>query len=59
MVINKLEFSLTDNSIGISYDHHVFIVQATGLNLGLVIKGMQSYSANFSAFCYARNQNLK
>jgi hypothetical protein len=29
-VINKLETSLTDNARVIIYDHHMFIVQATG-----------------------------
>ncbi len=30
-VINKLEALLTDDTRVIIYDHHVFIVQATGL----------------------------
>ncbi len=29
-VVNKLETSLTDNARVIIYDHHMFIVQATG-----------------------------
>jgi len=29
-VINKLEFSLTDDGRVINYDRHMFIVQATG-----------------------------
>jgi hypothetical protein len=29
-VINKLEASLTDDARVIMYDHHMFIVQATG-----------------------------
>ncbi len=29
-VINKLETSLTDNARVVIYDHHMFIVQATG-----------------------------
>jgi hypothetical protein len=29
-VINKLEASLTDDDRVIIYDHHMFIVQATG-----------------------------
>ena len=29
-VVNKLETSLTDNARVVLYDHHVFIVQATG-----------------------------
>ncbi len=32
-VINKLETSLTDNGRVIIYDHHMFIVQATGFLL--------------------------
>ncbi len=30
-VINKLETSLTDDARVVIYDHHMFIVQATGL----------------------------
>jgi hypothetical protein len=30
-VINKLETSLTDDARVVIYDHHLFIVQATGL----------------------------
>jgi len=33
-VVNKLKTSLTDHTIVVIYDHHVFIVQATGLSLG-------------------------
>jgi hypothetical protein len=29
-VVNKLEASLTDNARVVIYDHHMFIVQATG-----------------------------
>jgi hypothetical protein len=29
-VINKLETSLADNARVVTYDHHMFIVQATG-----------------------------
>ncbi len=32
-VINKLETSLTDDDRVIIYDRHMFIVQATGLNV--------------------------
>ncbi len=32
-VINKLEASLTDDARVIIYDHHMFIVQATGESL--------------------------
>ncbi len=32
-VINKLEASLTDDAKVIIYDHHMFIVQATDMNL--------------------------
>jgi hypothetical protein len=32
-VINKLEASLTDDARVIIYDCHMFIVQATGINL--------------------------
>ena len=32
-VVNKLEASLTDNARVVIYDHHMFIVQATGLAL--------------------------
>jgi hypothetical protein len=32
-VINKLEASLTDDSRVIIYDRHMFIVQATGVNI--------------------------
>ncbi len=32
-VINKLEASLTDDARVIIYDHHMFIVQATGPNV--------------------------
>ncbi len=35
-VINKLEASLTDDARVIIYDHHMFIVQATGLTLQIV-----------------------
>jgi hypothetical protein len=31
-VVNNLEASLTDDARVIIYDHHMFIVQATGLN---------------------------
>jgi hypothetical protein len=31
-VVNKLEASLTDDTGVVIYDHHMFIVQATGLN---------------------------
>ncbi len=34
-VINKLETSLTDNARVVIYDHHVFIVQATGRHISL------------------------
>jgi hypothetical protein len=30
-VVNKLEASLTDNARLIIYDHHMFVVQVTGL----------------------------
>jgi hypothetical protein len=30
-IVNKLETSLTDDAGVIIYDHHMFIVQATGL----------------------------
>jgi hypothetical protein len=30
-VVNKLEASLTDNARVVIYNHHMFIVQATGL----------------------------
>ncbi len=30
-VINKLEASLTDDARVVIYDHHMFIVQATGI----------------------------
>jgi hypothetical protein len=30
MVINKLEATLTDDARLVIYDHHMFIVQATG-----------------------------
>ena len=29
-VVNKLEASLTDNARVVIYDHHMFVVQATG-----------------------------
>jgi hypothetical protein len=29
-IVNKCEASLTDDAIVIMYDHHMFIVQATG-----------------------------
>jgi hypothetical protein len=32
-VINKLEALLTDDARVVIYNHHVFIVQATGVNL--------------------------
>ncbi len=32
-IINKLEASLTDDARVIIYDHHMFIVQATVVNL--------------------------
>jgi hypothetical protein len=32
-VVNKLEASLTDDAGVIIYDHHMFIVQATGVPL--------------------------
>ncbi len=31
-VVSKLETSLTDDARGVIYDHHMFIVQATGVN---------------------------
>ncbi len=31
-IVNKLEALLTDDA-GVIYDHHVFILQATGVNL--------------------------
>ncbi len=31
-VVNKLEASLTDEARVFIYDHHLFIVQATGVN---------------------------
>ncbi len=33
-VVNKLEASLTDDTIVVIYDRHTFIVQATGGNMG-------------------------
>jgi len=30
-VVNKLEASITDNDRVVIYDHHMFIVQATGV----------------------------
>ncbi len=30
-IVNKFRYSLTDAAIGVIYDHHMFIVQATGL----------------------------
>jgi hypothetical protein len=32
-IVNKLKALLTDNARVIIYDHHVFIVQATGWNI--------------------------
>jgi hypothetical protein len=32
-VVNKLEASLTDDTRVLIYDHHIFIVQATDLNM--------------------------
>ncbi len=32
-VVNKLEASFNDDVIVIIYDHHMFIVEATGVNL--------------------------
>jgi len=32
-IVNKLETSLTDDARVIIYDHHMFIVQATVVNL--------------------------
>ncbi len=31
-IVNKFEVSLTDDIRAIVYDHHMFIVQATGAN---------------------------
>jgi hypothetical protein len=39
-VINKLEASLTDDARVIIYDHHMFIVQATGCH------GYETFSVN-------------
>ena len=36
-VVNKLEASLTDNARVIIYDHHMFIVQATGPDSGYLV----------------------
>ncbi len=35
-VVNKLEASLTDNARVIIYDHHMFIVQTTGLTFSSI-----------------------
>jgi hypothetical protein len=35
-VINKLEASLTGNAGVVIYDHHMFIVKATGVNLNSI-----------------------
>jgi len=35
-VINKLEASLTGDAGVVIYDHHMFIVQATGVNLNSI-----------------------
>ena len=32
-VVNKLGTSLTDNARVVFYNHHMFIVQATGVNM--------------------------
>jgi hypothetical protein len=32
-IVNKFEASLTDEARVIIYDHHMFIVQATGVNI--------------------------
>jgi len=36
-VINKLEASLTDDARVVIYDHHMFIVQASGANVIKVV----------------------
>jgi hypothetical protein len=36
-VVNKLEASLTDDARVIIYDHHMFIVQATGCGMRKII----------------------
>ncbi len=42
-VINKLEASLTDDARVIIYDHHMFIIQATGLiSVACTIKHYES-----------------
>ncbi len=39
-VVNKLEASLTDDARVIIYDHHMFIVQATGLMFAVKSQGL-------------------
>ncbi len=46
-VVNKLETSLTDDARVVIYDHHMFIVQATG---GIFWKGKNQYSWPPSSF---------
>jgi hypothetical protein len=36
-VITKLETSVTDDTRVVIYDHHMFIVQATDINLGSIL----------------------
>jgi nanoRNase/pAp phosphatase (c-di-AMP/oligoRNAs hydrolase) len=36
-VINKLETSLTDNARVIIYDHHMFMVKATGAKINYIL----------------------
>ncbi len=32
-IVNKLDASLTDDTRDVIYDHHMFIVQATGVSV--------------------------
>jgi hypothetical protein len=36
-VVTKLETSLTDDARVVIYDHHMFIVQATGTTAGVIL----------------------
>ncbi len=49
-IVNKLEALLTDDARVIIYDHHVFIVQATGY-IDLLDILIDFHSSSFSLVC--------
>jgi hypothetical protein len=52
-VINKLEASFTDDARVIIYNHHLFIVQATGFcDMDIFVSSTEILKINQEVFCH-------